>query len=144
METSATPEKALPSAYLLDTLVRGAGHLLHMPSHIYINTGDYHLGTLSNIRAVEVDSSYATACHAQGAYPLAYNPHNWHFLAATATLEGNSAWAWRSAVHLQNIPRKKSCACRDGDLTALLHHPLLYRGEVVDVGYHCQNARTGS
>jgi len=68
----------------------GAGHLLHMPSHIYIHTGDYHLGTLSNLRAIAADSIYTTACHAQGMYPLAYYPHNHHFLAATATLEGNA------------------------------------------------------
>lgn len=101
LETSATPEKAMASAHLLDTLVPGAGHLLHMPSHIYINTGDYHLGSISNIRAVEADSGYTTACHAQGAYPLAYYPHNYHFLAATATLEGNSALAWTAAKTLQ-------------------------------------------
>ncbi len=101
MEASATPEKALPSARLLDTLVPGAGHLLHMPSHIYINTGDYHLGSLANIRAIEADSSYTTACHAQGVYPLSYYPHNYHFLAATATLEGRSAWAWMAARKLQ-------------------------------------------
>ncbi|RPD37922.1 tetratricopeptide repeat protein [Chitinophaga barathri] len=101
LEASATPEKAITSARVLDTLVPGAGHLLHMSSHIYINTGDYHLGSLSNIRAVEEDSVYTTACHAQGAYPLAYFPHNYHFLAATATLEGNSALAWESAKKLQ-------------------------------------------
>ncbi len=100
LETSATPEKALASAKLLDSLVPGAGHLVHMPSHIYINTGDYHLGSLSNIRAVAVDSVYTTACHAQGAYPLAYYPHNYHFLAATATLEGNSKLAWSAATKL--------------------------------------------
>lgn len=100
-EASATPEKALPSAKLLETLVPGSGHLVHMPSHIYINTGDYHLGSLSNIRAVEVDSSYTSTCHAQGAYPLSYFPHNYHFLAATATLEGNSKWAWMAAKKLQ-------------------------------------------
>lgn len=97
LETSAAPEKALASAKLLDTLVPGAGHLVHMPSHIYINTGDYHLGSLSNVHAVEVDSTYTAACHAQGAYPLAYYPHNYHFLAATATLEGNSNLAWKAA-----------------------------------------------
>ncbi|HEY9260709.1 hypothetical protein, partial [Chitinophaga sp.] len=70
LEASATPEKALASAKLLETLVPGAGHLLHMPSHIYINTGDYHQGSLSNIHSVEVDSIYTTTCHAQGAYPL--------------------------------------------------------------------------
>lgn len=101
LETSATPGKALASARLLDTLVPGAGHLLHMPSHIYINTGDYHLGSVSNIRAVEADSTYTTACHAQGAYPLAYYPHNYHFLAATATLEGNSRLALDAARKLQ-------------------------------------------
>lgn len=101
LEASASPEKALASAGLLDSLVPGAGHLVHMPSHIYINTGDYHLGTLSNLRAVEVDSIYTTACHAQGVYPLAYYPHNYHFLAATATLEGNSRLAWEAAKKLQ-------------------------------------------
>lgn len=106
MEASAFPEKALPSAHLLDTLVPGSGHLVHMPSHIYINTGDYHLGSLSNIQAVEVDSIYTATCHAQGAYPLAYYPHNYHFLAATATLEGNSAWAWDAAIQLQNHTAK--------------------------------------
>ncbi|WP_298712760.1 hypothetical protein [Chitinophaga sp.] len=100
LETSAAPEKAMASALLLDTLVKGAGHLLHMPSHIYINTGDYHLGSLSNIRAVEADSLYTTMCHAQGAYPLAYYPHNHHFLTATATLEGKSKWAWDAAMQL--------------------------------------------
>lgn len=101
MEASSTPEKALTSAKQLETLVPGSGHLVHMPSHIYINTGDYHLGSLSNIRAVEVDSIYTTACHAQGAYPLAYYPHNYHFLAATATLEGNSKLAWEASKKLQ-------------------------------------------
>lgn len=106
LEASATPEKAFASARSLDTLVPGAGHLLHMPSHIYINTGDYHLGTLSNIRAVEADSSYSIACHAQGAYPLAYYPHNYHFLAALATLEGDSALAWKAAGKLQEHTAK--------------------------------------
>ncbi len=68
-------------------------HKLHMPSHTYIRTGEYHKGTLSNIAAVKADSTYVTTCHAQGAYPLAYYPHNYHFMAATATLEGNSHWA---------------------------------------------------
>lgn len=94
VESSFEPEKGLRSAQLFDEdLVPGAGHLVHMPSHIYIRTGDYHKGTLSNIRAIAVDSSYVAACNAQGAYPLSYFPHNYHFMAATATLEGNSKWA---------------------------------------------------
>ncbi|MGZ2371428.1 hypothetical protein ACXR6G_16735 [Ancylomarina sp. YFZ004] len=98
VEASAEPEKGLYSSQLFDEgLVPGAGHLIHMPSHIYIRTGDYHKGTLSNIRAVEVDRVYVTACNAQGAYPLAYFPHNYHFMAATATLEGNSKWAIKAS-----------------------------------------------
>ena len=106
LEASATPEKALASATLLDTLVPGSGHLVHMPSHIYINTGDYHLGSLSNLRAIKADSIYTTACHAQGIYPLSYYPHNYHFLAATATLEGNSSLAWMAAIELQKHTAK--------------------------------------
>lgn len=107
LEASGTPDKAMASAALLDSLVPGAGHLLHMPSHIYINTGDYHLGSLSNIRAAQADSTYVTACHAQGAYPLAYFPHNYHFLAATATLEGNAALAWNAAREVQQHTAKE-------------------------------------
>lgn len=106
MEASPVPEKALASAKLLDKLVPGAGHLIHMPSHIYINTGDYHLASLSNINAVKTDSIYSTACHAQGVYPLAYYPHNFHFLAATATLEGNSSLAWKAAMQVQKHTAK--------------------------------------
>jgi tetratricopeptide (TPR) repeat protein len=101
VEASKTPERGLAAANLLMTLVPGSGHLLHMPSHIYIWTGDYHLGTLANINAIKVDSTYVTACHAQGAYPLAYYPHNLHYLCATATFEGNSKLAWKSAKKVQ-------------------------------------------
>ena len=108
-EASATPEKAYVSAKVFDDgLVPNAGHLVHMPSHIYINTGDYHLGTLANINAVARDSAYVTQCHAQGSYPLALYPHNYHFLAATATLEGNSEWALRAAKKMETLTRHKA------------------------------------
>ncbi len=108
VEASNTPERALKSAKLFDEgLVPNAGHLVHMPSHIYIRTGDYHKGTLANIQALKVDSAYATACNAQGAYPLAYYPHNQHFMAATATLEGNSQWALYASLELQQKTNKQ-------------------------------------
>ncbi|UOQ66939.1 tetratricopeptide repeat protein [Hymenobacter volaticus] len=99
-EASAHPEAANNSAQLLTNLVPGAGHLLHMPSHTYIRTGAYHQGTLANLEALQADSSYTAACHAQGAYPLAYHPHNYHFLTATATLEGNRQLALQGAAKL--------------------------------------------
>lgn len=101
VEASAHPEKGLASAKLLETLVPGSGHLVHMSSHIYINTGHYHQGSLVNLAAIKADSNYFTACHAQGAYPLSYYPHNYHFLAATATLEGNSEVALMAAGKMQ-------------------------------------------
>lgn len=99
-EASTHPETANKSALLLTTLVPGAGHLLHMPSHTYIRTGAYHDGTLANLRAIQADSGYTAACHAQGMYPLAYHPHNFHFLTATATLEGNRKLALWGAEKL--------------------------------------------
>ncbi len=107
VEASKTPERGLAAAKLLMSLVPGSGHLLHMASHIYIWTGDYHLGSLANIEAIKVDSAYVTACHAQGAYPLAYYPHNYHYLAAMATFEGNSALAWSAAKKVQQKTAKE-------------------------------------
>jgi tetratricopeptide (TPR) repeat protein len=89
-EMSQNPGEALASADLLRDLVPGAGHLIHMPSHTYIRIGRYHEGALTNLKAVLVDSLYTEACNAQGVYPLAYYPHNYHFLAACATLCGES------------------------------------------------------
>jgi len=142
VEASFHPEKALESARKFDQgMVPGAGHLVHMPSHIYIRTGDYHEGSLSNIRAVEVDSQYVSSCHAQGVYPLAYYPHNYHFLAATATLEGKKSWAlmaankvsehvdkelmkdpaWATLQHYYLIPY--FVKVKFGEWDAILNHP---------------------
>lgn len=97
-EASQNPEMGIPSADALRDLVPGAGHLVHMPGHTYIRTGDYHKGTLANLKAVAVDSNYLEVCHAQGVYPLALYPHNWHFLSATAALEGNGKLAFKAAL----------------------------------------------
>ncbi|MFN7120288.1 MAG: tetratricopeptide repeat protein, partial [Saprospiraceae bacterium] len=106
-EASQTPEMGLASADALRDMVPGAGHLVHMPSHTYIRTGDYHKGTVANLKAVAVDSNYLEACHAQGAYPLALHPHNWHFLVATATFEGNGELAMQAAKEVANRSSRK-------------------------------------
>lgn len=87
------PEQAIAAADRLGDLVPGSGHLVHMPSHIYIRVGRYHDAALANQKAIAVDRDYITQCHAQGVYPLAYMPHNHHFLWFAATLEGNSKLA---------------------------------------------------
>ena len=96
-EASRNPGVALKAANTLTTLVPGAGHLVHMPAHIFIRTGDYHKGSQAGELSVVADSLYITNCKAQGIYPLAYYPHNYHFLAATATLEGRGELAIESA-----------------------------------------------
>jgi len=90
VEMSREPEKGMASAEILRSLVPGAGHLVHMPSHIFIRTGKYHEGVLSNLDAASVDSAYVETCRANGSYPLTLFPHNYHFLAACAALAGES------------------------------------------------------
>lgn len=100
IEASLNPERALASADRLRNLVPGAGHLVHMPSHIYIRIGKYHEGSLANEHAIAADAAYITQCRSQGIYPLAYHPHNYHFLWATATFEGRSKRAIEAAREL--------------------------------------------
>lgn len=119
-EMSQHAEEANASADLLRNLVPGSGHLLHMPSHTYIRTGRYHDGVLSNQKAVEVDSLYTVACHAQGAYILGYYPHNFHFLAACATLSGESKTAIKGAFATSNHAHKK--LLRDPAWSTLQHY----------------------
>lgn len=107
IEAGPDVEKALPSAERLKTLVPSAGHLVHMPSHIYINTGNYHEGSIANEKAVVADSIYIAECKSQGVYPQYYYPHNYHFLAATATFEGNGAKSIAAAYKTVNILDKK-------------------------------------
>lgn len=109
VEASQTPERGNNSAKLFDDgLAAASGHLTHMPSHIYIRTGEYHKGTMANINAVKIDSNYVTMCHAQGAYPLGYYPHNYHFMAACATLEGNYKWAMLAAKETAKLVHPKT------------------------------------
>lgn len=104
IEASKNPHQGLESADRLRFLAPGAGHLVHMPSHIYIRTGNYHEGSLANLRAVKSDEEYINQCNQQGFYPLSYYPHNYHFLWATATLEGDSKTAIDAAMKTAQQP----------------------------------------
>lgn len=109
-EAASWPEAGMTSAEeLRKMIIPGAGHLVHMPSHTYINTGDYHLGTLVNLDAVKADSIYAAQCVVQGAFPL-YFYHNYHFLAACAALEGRGALAIESSYKMTNTIDKSLLA----------------------------------
>ena len=93
VEASSSPERAEKYADVLTDLVPGAGHLVHMPSHIFWRVGRYHDASEANVRAAAVDEAYIAQCNAQGFYPALYYPHNIHFLWAAASMEGRSAVA---------------------------------------------------
>ncbi len=97
VEASDKPDLAVPSADKLGDLVPLAGHLVHMPSHIYIRVGRYRDAAVANIKASKADEDYITQCRAQGMYPAAYYPHNVHFLWAALTMEGRSEEAIEAA-----------------------------------------------
>jgi tetratricopeptide (TPR) repeat protein len=84
------PDMGVPSADKLVTLMPGAGHIVHMPSHIYIRVGRYLDAVKVNQAAILADEDYIAQCFAQGLYPLAYYPHNIHFLWSSASLLGDS------------------------------------------------------
>ena len=116
---AVNPEKAIAAADRLRNLVPGSGHLVHMPSHIYIRVGRYRDAAIANEKAIAVDRDYLAQCHAQGIYPLAYVPHNQHFLWFSATFEGDSKTAMQSANQLaETIDKNKM---REPGLGTLQH-----------------------
>ncbi len=88
VEASAHPERGLASARRLATLGPAQGHLVHMPSHIYIRTGMYHEAAVANERAIRADRSFLEKSHEAGVYPLSYVPHNVVFLDYALMMEG--------------------------------------------------------
>ena len=88
---SVAPEKAEIAADRLLPLMPAAGHMVHMPSHIYQRVGRYADAVKSNQLAVVADEDYITQCRAQGLYPMGYYPHNLHFLWFAATMAGRAS-----------------------------------------------------
>jgi len=101
VEASPDPQRALPSARRLETLAPAAGHLVHMPAHIYMRTGDYRAAESSNVTAGEVDRTYLRQNRLeQSLYSFMYYSHNIHFIAAAAGMTGRYAEALRAADQL--------------------------------------------
>jgi tetratricopeptide (TPR) repeat protein len=113
----ARPEQAAAAAERLLSLAPGAGHLVHMPSHIFRRVGRYADASKSNEAAIAADEDHITQCRAQGVYPLAYYPHNIHFLWDSASMEGRSRLAIEAA-------RKAAAKIPDG---AWREVPLLHQ-----------------
>lgn len=90
VEGSQDPGRATASAGRLETLVPGAGHLVHMPAHIYMRTGRYEDAAQANRNAVKADQEYFVKAKPEGVYPLMYYTHNFQFLWAAAAMGGRS------------------------------------------------------
>jgi tetratricopeptide (TPR) repeat protein len=94
------PDLAVPCAERLASLMPGVGHMVHMPAHIYIRVGRWADAVESNVHAIHTDEAFIEGQHPMGVYPIAYYPHNIHFLAFAATMAGQSARAVEAAREL--------------------------------------------
>ena len=100
VEASTNPERALPHAKRLAELMPGAGHVVHMPAHIYYRVGLYRDSLLANQRAIQVDEDYFGTSPSDPMYKAAYYPHNIHFLMVSAQMGGDAKTAIAAAEKL--------------------------------------------
>ncbi len=131
-EASSNPERALAYANKLASLAPNAGHIVHMPSHVYIRTGDYEAAVKTNEEAAAVDRAYIQATGVQGIYPMMYYSHNLHFIAMCASMNGNYAEAKKNAdLLVANVaPHVKDMPPLEGFMTIPM---------AVDIRFHKWN-----
>jgi tetratricopeptide (TPR) repeat protein len=103
VEASSNPSRALPYADRLGAQMPGAGHLVHMPFHIYYRVGQYKDAIAANQRAVAADEAYLAEARPEGIYPLAYYPHNIHSLMTSAQMAGDGKSAITAAEKLARV-----------------------------------------
>ncbi|TIP79977.1 MAG: hypothetical protein E5X63_32935, partial [Mesorhizobium sp.] len=103
VEASDRPERAEPYADRLAALMPGAGHIVHMPSHIYHRVGRYADSLASNVAAAKVDETYIADTGAVGVYPIGYYSHNVHFVMVSAQLLGDAPTVLDQAEKLDTL-----------------------------------------
>ncbi len=103
VEASSAPARALPHARRLAAAMPGAGHLVHMPFHIYFRVGDYKAALAANKAAVAVDEAYIARAAPTGMYPGAYYPHNVHSLMVSAQMAGDGSAAVAAAEKVARV-----------------------------------------
>jgi tetratricopeptide (TPR) repeat protein len=105
IEASADAYKALPCAQRLGSLMPGAGHLVHMPTHIYIKLGQWDLAAEHNAHALQADEQFISERHPTGVYPMGYYPHNFHVMWYALNMLGRSEAALDAARNItQKVP----------------------------------------
>lgn len=117
VEASKNPGRAEAAADRLAALMPGAGHIVHMPSHIYMRVGRYADAANANVVAILADEEYLSACHAQGLYPIGYYPHNIHFLWSARCMQGRYDDALEAAQRVAVQVKGGSC-CGLSELSA--------------------------
>src|SRR6266850_2387108 len=122
VEASRSPERALAGANRLAQLAPAAGHIVHMPAHIYIRTGDYEAAVKTNQKAALADQAYIKGGAAEGIYSMMYYSHNLHFIAMAAAMNGNYLESRRGAQMLAaNVgPHVKDMPPLEGFMTVPL------------------------
>lgn len=126
VEASPDPDRAVPSADRLGGLVPAAGHLVHMPCHIYIRVGRYEDAAQANRRAIRADEDYISQCRAQGIYPVGYYPHNIHFLSAALSMMGQADEAIAAARKVGEKSSHVGCGMQGLGFVHLLRaYPIL-------------------
>jgi len=122
VEASNSPERALAGASRLAQLAPAAGHIVHMPAHIYIRTGDFEAALKTNQEAALADQAYIKATGAEGIYSMMYYSHNLHFIAMAAAMNGNYLESRRGAQMLAaNVgPHVKEMPQLEGFMTVPL------------------------
>jgi tetratricopeptide (TPR) repeat protein len=100
VEASNSPERALAAANRLAALAPAAGHIVHMPAHIYIRTGDYAAAVKTNQEAAAADRAYLEATGVEGIYPMMYYSHNLHFIAMCSAMDGDYEESHKAAKML--------------------------------------------
>jgi tetratricopeptide (TPR) repeat protein len=129
VEASPNLERAIPSAMRLMTLVPGAGHLVHMPGHIFLQTGDYELAAETNLNAAAADKAFVERTGATGMYPLMYWTHNIHFIAYARAQQGRYEEAKQAALEMiENVG--------DGDLDMQMLEGFHLYPLMVDLRFH--------
>jgi len=119
VEASNSPERALAAANRLAAQAPAAGHIVHMPAHVYIRTGDYAAAVKTNQEAAAADRAYLKSSGAQGIYPMMYYSHNLHFIAMCSAMIGDYAEAHKAAEMLAGHvgPAVKDMPALEGFMT---------------------------
>lgn len=117
---AAEPDRAIPCADRLPDLMPGAGHIVHMPTHIYIRVGRWADAIERNHHATDADERYIHAERPRGVYPLAYYPHNYDMLTFAATMAGQRSEAVEGARNTARV--LDGDMIREPGLGALQHY----------------------